>query len=48
MNAVESGAAAVSRLLQLIAPEPERLDEDAVLEAVQEAYDHDVPLMWAV
>ena len=48
MNAVESGAAAVSRLLQLIAPEPERLDEDAVLEAVQEAYDHDLPLMWAV
>ena len=39
MNAVESGAAAVSRLLQLIAPEPERLDEDAVLEAVQEAED---------
>ncbi|SAM70259.1 hypothetical protein CHUV0807_2171 [Cardiobacterium hominis] len=48
MNAVESGAAAVSRLLQLIASEPERLDEDAVLEAVQEAYDHDLPLMWAV
>ena len=48
MNAVESGAAAVSRLLQLIAPEPERLDEDAVLEAVQEAYNHDLPLMWAV
>ena len=48
MNAVESGAAAVSRLLQLIAPEPEWLEDEAVLEAVQEAYDHDLPLMWAV
>ena len=48
MNAVENGVTAVSRLMQLIAPAPEWLEDDAVLEAVQEAYDHDLPLMWAV
>jgi hypothetical protein len=48
MNAVENSAVAVSRMLQLIAPAPEWLEDEVVLEAVQEAYDHDLPLMWAV
>jgi len=39
MNAVENSAVAVSRMLQLIAPAPEWLEDEVVLEAVQEAYD---------
>ena len=48
MNVVETDAVAVSRLLQLIMPAPDALDEEAVRDAVQEAHDHVLPLMWAV
>ena len=48
MNVVEANAAAVGRLLQLITPAPDALEQEAVRDAVQAARDQDLPLMWAV
>ena len=48
MNLIETDTAAVFRLLQLVVPAPDALDEEAVRDAVQEAHDHALPLMWAV
>ena len=48
MNVVEANAAAVGRLLQLITPAPDALEQEAVRDVVQAARDQDLPLMWAV
>ena len=48
INVVESNAAKVGRLLQLITPAPDALEQEAVRDAVQAARDQDLPLMWAV
>lgn len=48
MNVVEVNAATVGRLLQLITPAPDALEQEAVRDAVQAARDQDLPLMWAV
>ena len=48
MNVVEADAMAVGRLLQLITPAPDALEQEAVRDAVQAARDQDLPLMWAV
>ncbi|MFC2753591.1 MAG: hypothetical protein ACFN9G_09765 [Cardiobacterium sp.] len=48
MNVVEANAATVGRLLQLITPAPDALEQEAVRDAVQAARDQDLPLMWAV
>lgn len=48
MNVVEANAATVGRLLQLITPAPDVLEQEAVRDAVQAARDQDLPLMWAV
>ena len=48
MNVVEANAATVGRLLQLITPAPDALEQEAVRDAVQAGRDQDLPLMWAV
>ncbi|MDO4643405.1 MAG: hypothetical protein Q4A74_06145 [Cardiobacteriaceae bacterium] len=48
MFADKNDSIAVLQLLQIIVPMPDRVTETSVQEVIQEADEHDLPLMWAV